>query len=827
MNIKYVIDISDKSAAKSKPQDMGLDALISEIDTCYDAGIGDGEPPHYHESLDGPCIPYLDYDGPETETDADRIPKIKAIQAALRKIFTKPDILMADRSGFSAKLGRYKLSIRAYVRGVGYFSCPQACGEFLVPKLVELIGEGIDLGAYKRNQNMGMLFNTKRGDERILQPLTNKYNRIVWNEKKTSDLMRKSLIQIVEGESVCLDPAGFEIRTQQIARVSSDTSGVQGVIDGCIKLMPGLLARKVHDHGDHVVIEFFKSEDECAICKRVHKGNRAYATYFPLTNTAIMKCQDKDADGKRIKIVLADAPINHVEEKEIEEKVSEESIELKLLRGSHTNDNYAKYVIAKYPGRMILVNQILYYFAEGAHTWTHWAPGDDGYLYNFLADDVLDGLVKVLDKTYHRSSDLKEKTAISKKLVDSLQNWSARKGIVNSIKARIQVKEDPFDKQPHLFGFANGIYDLDSGVFRAGCAADMVACSAPYDYAPVGDEQKAKLMTFINQIMPREDERDFLLRGLASGLYGKTLQNLFILTGEGGNGKDTLVSKLYRDTIGRDHYEYSNTTNLTEKRKGDISQSLANMSKKRAVVWSEPPKNAILQIANIKEITGGDQINARAIFSANTEIKITASCFMLCNDIPKLDHVDGGISRRLLVVPFRSLFKSPEDIQKMANTTNVYEANGYYDSQAFRDEFRLTFFNILIEHFAKFRAHGYMMKNVPQTIQDMSASYVRDSDEFMMWFDEHYEKTEDANAYISVKELYELYKSSDLYVNLSKAEKRAMNLKKMTENITKSPTLRTSFDERFRPQVGGVRKECRNVLVKYQRKSDDSDSDEE
>jgi len=804
MNIKYVIDLN-AAGAKSKPQAMSCDALFEEIDTCYDAGIGDGEPPNYHERIEGPCIPYLDYDGFESEEE--RIPKIKTILAALRKIFTKPNILLADRSGISAKHKKYKLSLRAYVRGVGYFSCPQACGEYMVPKLSPLIGEGIDIGAYKRNQNMGMLFNTKMGDDRILQPLTSKYSRMAWTEKRSPALLRKSLIQIIEGESVCLDPAGFEIRTQQ-AQTISNVSGLEGVIDGCVKLMPNLMARRTLNHGDHIIIEFFKCEDECAICGRVHKGNRQFAIYFPRTNTAIMKCHDPDAKNKHISIVLADAPIyQEVEHKEIEEKIPEESAELKLLRGSHTDDEYAKYVIAKYPGRLILFNQILYYFADGAHTWTHWAAGDDGYLYNLLADNVYDELSKVLDKTYSKSADAPQKNIISKKLA-RLGFWGPRMGIVKSIKARIQVKEDPFDTHPHLFGFANGIYDLDSGVFRAGCAADMVACSAPYDYAPVSDDQKAKLMTFINQIMPHADERDFLLRGLASGLYGKTLQNMFILTGEGGNGKDTLVSKLYRDTIGRDHYEYSNTTNLTEKRKGDISQSLANMSKKRAVVWSEPPKNAILQIANIKEITGGDQINARAIFSANTEIKISASCFMLCNDIPKLDHVDGGISRRLLVVPFRSLFKSPEDIQKMANTTNVHEANGYYDSQKFRDEFRLTFFNILLEHFTKFRDHGYMMKDVPQTIQDMSASYVRDSDEFMTWFDENYEKTEDANAHIAVKELYELYKSSDLYVNLSKAEKRAMNLKKMTENITKSPTLRTSFVERFRPQVGGVRKEC-------------------
>jgi phage/plasmid-associated DNA primase len=209
-------------------------------------------------------------------------------------------------------------------------------------------------------------------------------------------------------------------------------------------------------------------------------------------------------------------------------------------------------------------------------------------------------------------------------------------------------------------------------------------------------------MDFINKIMPVVEERDCLLRGLASGLYGKTLQKLFILTGEGGNGKDTLVSKFYRDTLGRDYYEYSNTTILTEKRKGDLCQGIANMDKKRAVVWSEPPKQSILQGAVIKEITGVDQVNARGLYSTNTTTRIMASCFVLCNDIPRVDAVDGGLARRLIVIAFRSLFKNPEEIEKMADKKNVYEADGYYDSQDFRDEMKHTFFHILLGYFKQF-----------------------------------------------------------------------------------------------------------------------------
>ena len=291
-----------------------------------------------------------------------------------------------------------------------------------------------------------------------------------------------------------------------------------------------------------------------------------------------------------------------------------------------------------------------------------------------------------------------------------------------------RVSSSPFDNKPHLFGFKNGIYDLKKMEFRAGTAEDMVSQIADYSYKPRDETKQNTLMGFINQIMPMPDERDFLLRGLSSGLYGQTLQNLFILTGEGGNGKDTLVSKLYRDCVGRDHYVYSNTTILTEKQKSDLCQGIANMNKKRVVVWSEPPKNSVLQGAVVKEITGVDQVSARGLYSTNTETKIMASCFLLCNDIPRVDSVDGGLARRLRVIPFRSLFKPEDEIAKMANTANVYPINGYYDSGEFREEYKLSLFHLLLEHFPKFKADDYMMKNTPKSIADLSCKYLQDSD---------------------------------------------------------------------------------------------------
>jgi phage/plasmid-associated DNA primase len=249
------------------------------------------------------------------------------------------------------------------------------------------------------------------------------------------------------------------------------------------------------------------------------------------------------------------------------------------------------------------------------------------------------------------------------------------------------------------------------------------------------------------------------------------------------------------------------------------------MNKKRAVVWSEPPKQSVLQGAVMKEITGVDQVNARGLYSKNTSTLIMASCFLLCNDIPRVDAVDGGLARRLIVIPFRSLFKSPDEIAKMANAKNVYEADGYYDSQEFRNEFRLTFFHVLLGYFKDFKAHGYMMRDIPKTIKDMSAQYLADSDDFLGWFSDVYEKADD--SYIQLKDVWACFKTSDLYQNLNKAEKRIMNRAKMTENVKKNPTLKCYYKEKHQPTVDGKQKCIKHALMGYRMKIEEVSDDEE
>jgi hypothetical protein len=135
----FVNDLNTKGA-KSKPFTRTMETLKEDLDGAWDEPpIGDGAPPNMHEQFTGKCIPYLDLDC--LDEGADRLSLITTVKHTLTQAFGKQaKLTLADRSGLSAKHGRQKLSLRAYVRGVGHFSCPPACGAWMEANVKPLLG---------------------------------------------------------------------------------------------------------------------------------------------------------------------------------------------------------------------------------------------------------------------------------------------------------------------------------------------------------------------------------------------------------------------------------------------------------------------------------------------------------------------------------------------------------------------------------------------------------------------------------------------------------------------------------------------------------------
>jgi len=485
------------------------------------------------------------------------------------------------------------------------------------------------------------------------------------------------------------------------------------------------------------------------------------------------------------------------------------SAEVSLLKSCFTDGDIADYFFSLYKDIFKYYHNNLYKF-----NGVYWKKSLTNELYSCF-DFIYFDLLNVLN-TYWRGVDDKEfyDSAIKKLL--KLRNNRSCEGVVRYVIRRIEIDEDVWDRDIDLLGFTNGTYDLKSDSFRNGLSSDYITRVVPHDYKVSNEGDKEKMMEFIKQVMPVDDEREFFLKTLATGLRGATLEKFIVCTGNGRNGKDTLLTYLYKGLIGEDLCYESNITAITQLLKGDLNASIAGMHRKRVVMYNEPTKAETVKVSIVKTLTGGKHISVRNLYQSETKCELAATNIMICNEKPLLDCVDDAIAQRLIVFEFRAMFRDEQALADLPEgTLYAYPVNPYYKSEEFINSMRMPFLSILLDYFIKFRDDNYILKSMPESIRDLAKDYLSESDEFYGWFITAYERTQDDGDYVQIKDVFNEFRMSEYYRDLNKAARRKCTLKWLTNEVCKNINLKGFYKERHQPYVNGKQVCCRNVILKY------------
>ena len=194
-----------------------------------------------------------------------------------------------------------------------------------------------------------------------------------------------------------------------------------------------------------------------------------------------------------------------------------------------------------------------------------------------------------------------------------------------------------------------------------------------YDYVPLSECTKpehklhiAEITDFINQLFPDPVLRDYMWDHMASILIGGNPDNVFnIYTGSGCNGKSVFV-ELLENCLG----DYKGTipiTLVTQKRTGigSATPEIAKLKGLRLAVMQEPSKGDKLNEGMLKELTGGDEIQARALFQEPITFRPQFKLAVCTNELFDIEVRDDGTWRRLHVNPFDAKFlDKPYDDQR-------------------------------------------------------------------------------------------------------------------------------------------------------------------
>lgn len=310
---------------------------------------------------------------------------------------------------------------------------------------------------------------------------------------------------------------------------------------------------------------------------------------------------------------------------------------------------------------------------------------------------------------------------------------------------------EKLDSYNHLMGFKNGVLDLKNETFRIGRPEDYVSMSTSINYIEYdpNDPDVKDIQNMYKSIIPIRKVRDYVFRRTASFLSGSTRDETFdIYSGGGGNGKSKHM-ELVEACLG-DYACKLPVTLLTMKRGASnaATPELARTKGKRLATLQEPDSKTRINVGLMKEITGGDKIQARALYGEPFEFKPKFKLVLCCNDKPELPPNDDGTWRRVRNTEFISKFVHEPQPEKILHFKINQELSDKFENWA------EPFMSILVHYHKLYRRDGL---NIPDEILEYTNEYRATNNHFRDFINDRVEDDPSSNKYIALDTLYRVY----------------------------------------------------------------------
>ncbi|NLA04716.1 MAG: hypothetical protein GX881_03240 [Firmicutes bacterium] len=250
------------------------------------------------------------------------------------------------------------------------------------------------------------------------------------------------------------------------------------------------------------------------------------------------------------------------------------------------------------------------------------------------------------------ATDAEERSSISQHAyrTESKNRLDAMVSLAQS-EPGISIGQLSLDNDPWLFNCQNGTLDLRTGELREHRREDFITKLAPVEFIP---EAKSELLeSFLERILPDPDVQRYVQKALGYSLTGDTgLEKLFFAFGPPATGKSTLLAAV-QEAIG----DYSATADFeTFLRRSSVSgaprNDIARLIGKRFVASVEVEDGKRLAEGLVNQLTGGDTVTARFLYSESFEFRPQFKLWLAANNRPSISGPEGAIWRRLVQIPF-------------------------------------------------------------------------------------------------------------------------------------------------------------------------------
>jgi len=274
-------------------------------------------------------------------------------------------------------------------------------------------------------------------------------------------------------------------------------------------------------------------------------------------------------------------------------------------------------------------------------------------------------LVKEPVKGDNTFSEGKEQIIKFTKTSSLLKKTPSKNNIMRESKEIFYDKDfyDKLNRNNYLIGCNNCVIDFKNKIHRKGKHDDYISKTTGIEYYTLEHYEKKfpdtinEINTFMAQLFPEDELRNYMWEHLASTLLGNNENQTFnIYIGSGANGKSKLI-ELMSKLLG----EYKGTVPIsliTQKRNniGGTSSEIYQLIGTRYAVMQEPSNGDKINEGIMKEITGGDPIQCRALFKESVTFIPQFKLVVATNCYPVMSATDDGTWRRVRAVEYKSKF---------------------------------------------------------------------------------------------------------------------------------------------------------------------------
>ena len=258
----------------------------------------------------------------------------------------------------------------------------------------------------------------------------------------------------------------------------------------------------------------------------------------------------------------------------------------------------------------------------------------------------------------------------ARKNIDRMCNHAGKDAMLSELQSiyNIPVLHSDFNKDKFLLNTQSGIVDLRTGNISSFDRTKMLSKNTNCE---VSFETPTTWIKFLQDIFFRgktdsgkketEEIIDFVQQSVYYSLTGSTkFQCMFILYGDGSNGKSTFINQLLRIMGDYANNIDSSTFMVKPGSNTSVQFSLANLIGCRFLVTKETNDGDRLDEGLVKGMTGGDVINAQEKFGRPFEFLPEFKPWMMTNNLPYIRDTTYGMWRRLMLIPFERKFADNE-----------------------------------------------------------------------------------------------------------------------------------------------------------------------